>query len=40
MKQVIDILMADLQADGFTRRDYIVYGILAPLALTVVCILA
>jgi hypothetical protein len=40
MKQLIDAIRADFKEEGFTHRDYIVYGILAPIALTAVCILA
>lgn len=35
MKQIID----DIKAENFTRREFIVYGIIAPLALVVVTIL-
>lgn len=36
MKRIID----DIKAENFTKRDFIVYGIIAPLALVVVTILA
>lgn len=35
MKQIID----DIKAENFTRREFIIYGIIAPLALVVVTIL-
>jgi len=40
MKELVNIIREDYRKEGFTRRDYIVYGILAPIALTAVCILA
>lgn len=35
MKQIID----DIKAENFTKREFIVYGIIAPLALVAVTIL-
>lgn len=35
MKQIID----DIKAENFTKKEFIVYGIIAPLALVVVTIL-
>lgn len=35
MKQIID----DIKAENFTKKEFIVYGIIAPLALVVVIIL-
>lgn len=35
MKQIID----DIKAENFTRWEFIIYGIIAPLALVVVTIL-
>lgn len=35
MKQIID----DIKAENFTKREFIVYGIIAPLALVAVVIL-
>ena len=32
MKQLIQLIREDLRKEGFTRRDYIVYGIIYPLA--------
>jgi len=40
MKELVNIIREDYRKEGFTRRDYIVYGILAPIALTAVCIFA
>ena len=30
----------DILSENFTRRDYVVYGIVAPLVLVLVCVLA
>jgi hypothetical protein len=35
MKQIID----DIKAENFTKKEFVVYGIIAPLALVVVTIL-
>lgn len=35
MKQIID----DIKAENFTKKEFIVYGIIAPLTLVVVTIL-
>lgn len=35
MKQIID----DIKAENFTKKEFIVYGIIAPLALVVITIL-
>lgn len=35
MKRIID----DIKAENFTKREFIVYGIIAPLALVAVAIL-
>lgn len=35
MKQIID----DIKAENFTKNEFVVYGIIAPLALVVVTIL-
>lgn len=40
MKQLIDTIKADFQKEGFTRRDYIIYGVLAPIGFIALCILA
>lgn len=39
MKQLIDIIRQDFHEEGFTRRDYIKYGILAPIAFVALCII-
>lgn len=40
MKDLIHIIRQDYKSEGFTRRDYIIYGILSPIALIALCILA
>lgn len=38
MKQLINLILEDFKEEGFTRRDYIIYGVLAPIALIALCI--
>ena len=33
MKEFLDIMMKDIQEENFTRKEYIVYGIITPLSL-------
>ena len=33
MKEFLDFMMKDFQEENFTRKEYIVYGIITPLAL-------
>ena len=33
MKEFFDIMMKDIQEENFTRNEYVIYGIVAPLAL-------
>ena len=40
MKKFIEIMGKDILSENFTRRDYVVYGIVAPLVLVLVCVLA
>ena len=40
MKELFAIIIEDYRKEGFTRRDYFIYGILAPMAFTAACILA
>jgi len=39
MKEFLDIMGKDILSENFTRREYVVYGIVAPLALVLVCLL-
>ena len=40
MKELIEILMKDIKEENFTKREYIVYGILTPLVLVGIMALA
>ena len=40
MKELFEIMMKDILSENFTKREYVVYGIVAPLALIAVCVLA
>ena len=33
-------MMKDILSDDFTKREYIIYGIMAPLGLIAACVLA
>lgn len=39
MKEFFDIMMKDIQKENFTRKEYILYGIITPLALIALMIL-
>lgn len=40
MKKFMEIMGNDILSENFTCRDYVVYGIVAPLVLVLVCVLA
>lgn len=40
MKEFFEILMKDIYSEHFTRREYIVYGVIAPLVLFAAIVLA
>lgn len=40
MKEFIEIMGKDIMSEKFTKKEYVVYGIVAPLALMLVCGLA
>ena len=40
MKEFLKIMGKDILSENFTCRDYVVYGIVAPLVLVLVCVLA
>ena len=40
MKEFLEIMGKDIMSENFTRREYVVYGIIAPLVLLLVCGLA
>ena len=40
MKELFEIMMKDILSEDFTKREYIIYGIIAPLGLIALCVLA
>lgn len=40
MKEFLEIIGKDIMSENFTRKEYVVYGIIAPLMLVLVCGLA
>lgn len=40
MKELFDILAKDIYSEHFTRKEYIIYGIIVPLAFVAVAVLA
>ena len=40
MKEFFEIMGKDIMSENFTRREYVVYGIVAPLVLLLLCGLA
>ena len=40
MKEFFEIMGKDILSEKFTKREYVVYGIVAPLVLVLVCVLA
>ena len=40
MKEFLEIMGKDIMSENFTRKEYVVYGIVAPLVLVLVCVLA
>ena len=40
MKEFMKIMEKDILSENFTRREYVVYGIVAPLVLVLLCGLA
>jgi hypothetical protein len=40
MKQLINIIREDYRKEGFTRKEYIRYGILAPIAYIIIVIIS
>lgn len=37
MKEFLKIMGKDIMSENFTRKEYVMYGIVAPLALVLVC---
>jgi hypothetical protein len=40
MKEFLEIMGKDIMSENFTKKEYVVYGIVAPLVLVLVCGLA
>lgn len=40
MKELFEIMMKDILSENFTKREYVIYGIVAPLGLLAACVLA
>lgn len=40
MKELFEIMMKDILSEEFTKREYVIYGIVAPLGLLAACVLA
>ena len=40
MKELIEILLKDIKDENFSKREYIVYGILTPIVLVSIMALA
>lgn len=40
MKELFEIMMKDILSENFTTREYVIYGIVAPLGLLAACVLA
>jgi len=37
MKELYDIMMKDFKEENFTLKEWIIYGLLAPIALILLC---
>jgi len=37
MKEFFEIMRKDIMSENFTRKEYVLYGIVAPLVLVLVC---
>ena len=40
MREFFDIMLKDIQVENFTRKEMVVYGVVYPAALVVVCMIA
>ena len=40
MREFFDIMLKDSQVENFTRKEMVVYGVVVPAALVVVCMIA
>ena len=37
MKELYDIMMKDFQEENFTLKEWIIYGVVAPIAVILMC---
>lgn len=40
LKEIYSVLHKDIEAEGFTKREFVIFGIIAPLTLIAACVLA
>lgn len=40
MKEILDILMKDIMDEHFTKKEFVIYGILTPIVLIAIMALA
>lgn len=40
MKDLLNIYLKEIQVEDFSKRECVVYGIIAPMVLVVVCMIA
>lgn len=40
MKELMNIMLKDIQVENFSRREMVIYGVVYPAALVVVCMIA
>ena len=40
MREIFEIMLKDILSENFTAREYIIYGIMAPVGLVAACVLA
>jgi hypothetical protein len=40
MKEFLKIMEKDIMSENFTKKEYVVYGVIAPLVLVLLCGLA
>ena len=40
LKEIINVFSKDIASENFTKKEFVTYGIIAPLALIAACVLA
>ena len=40
MKDLLNIYLKEIQVENFSKRECVVYGVIAPMALVMVCLIA